>query len=177
MNNDLLPISAMPQERSVAESLARVSDVPVAIRPLWNPATCPASLLPWLAWALSVDDWDPAWSDAVKRSVIAESLELHRRKGTPWAVERALVIAGSPNAKVEEWFEYGGDPYYFRVVVDIEGETVSGDTQARMLRSIALHKNVRSWLESLDYIFSVLSPVPVWSASMHSSEIITVYPQ
>lgn len=172
--SDLLPPNAAPLERAVADVLAKIDTLPLPLRDLWRPQTCPVELLPWLAWTLSVDHWDATWSTAVKRQVIAESIELHRHKGTPWAVERALVVAGSPNATVEEWYEYGGAPYHFRVTVDIEGETVSAATEARMLRSIERHKNVRSWLDTLDYVFSVASPVPVLAIGMQTSEIITV---
>ena len=34
---------------------------------------CPADVLPWLGWALSVDDWDQDWSEQQKRSAIAAS--------------------------------------------------------------------------------------------------------
>ncbi|GHK16942.1 hypothetical protein ECZU03_07310 [Escherichia coli] len=32
--------------------------MPVPLRTLWNWRTCPVKLLPYLAWALSVDRWD-----------------------------------------------------------------------------------------------------------------------
>jgi len=69
---------------------------------LWDPARCPAALLPWLAWALSVDVWDPGWTEAVKREVIRSSVEYHRRKGTRAAVEAAIAAAGLGNADLIE---------------------------------------------------------------------------
>jgi P2-related tail formation protein len=50
----LLPPNVSGLERALEQASARVGDIPVPIDPLWNPATCPARLLPWLAWALSV---------------------------------------------------------------------------------------------------------------------------
>lgn len=35
----------------------KLKKTPVSIRELWNPDTCPANLLPWLAWSFSVDRW------------------------------------------------------------------------------------------------------------------------
>ena len=55
MSRDLLPANATPLERALAETTARLSDVAVPIRDLWSPENCPTELLPWLAWALSVD--------------------------------------------------------------------------------------------------------------------------
>ena len=83
----LLPPNATAGMRAIEQAAARrlaAIDTPVAT--LWSPATCPAALLPWLAWAFAVDVWDSAWPEATKRSVIAASLEVHRRKGTRGAL-------------------------------------------------------------------------------------------
>ncbi len=42
----------------------------------------PVDLLPYLAWALSVDRWDKDWPAERKIAVIQRSYWLHRRKGT-----------------------------------------------------------------------------------------------
>ncbi len=61
---------------------------------VWNPDTCPPEFLPWLAWALSVDNWRSDWGIETKRAVIRNSVEIHRRKGTLGAVRRALSSVG-----------------------------------------------------------------------------------
>lgn len=90
MNNSLLPANATTLERNSSHALAKATDLPVPIRELWDPATCPKSLLTWLAWAFSVDDWNPNWGEDVQRRVIEQSVQVHRRKGTRGAVRRAL---------------------------------------------------------------------------------------
>ena len=47
----ILPPNATALERALADAGARLSDVPVVVRELWNPDACPAAHLPWLAWA------------------------------------------------------------------------------------------------------------------------------
>lgn len=140
-----LPPNATAAERAMAETVARVSDVPVPVGDLWNPQACPAALLPWLAWALSVDTWDAGWSEATKRAVIAASVAVHRRKGTPWAVRQAMTAAGAPGMTVEEWFAYGGAPYYFRVRVASEAGPITTALAARLMSDVDQYKNVRSW--------------------------------
>lgn len=54
----LLPTGSSPLEVAAAKACAEIEKTPVSIRELWNPDTCPANLLPWLAWAFSVDRWD-----------------------------------------------------------------------------------------------------------------------
>ena len=46
---DLLPPNAGEMERNLSKAVARLSDIPMMVRKSWNPDTCPAELLPWLA--------------------------------------------------------------------------------------------------------------------------------
>jgi phage tail P2-like protein len=109
MTESLLPSNATDQERAIDLTTARVGDPPVPLRSLWDPETCPADLLPWLAWGLSVDEWQPSWPEGRKRAVIAASIEVHRRKGTRAAVVQAVAAAGYGDAEVIEFF--GRDRY------------------------------------------------------------------
>ncbi len=45
----LLPTGSSPLEVAAAKACAEIEKTPVSIRELWNPDTCPANLLPWLA--------------------------------------------------------------------------------------------------------------------------------
>lgn len=49
--NSLLPPGSTPLERRLAQTCSGISDLQVPLRDLWNPATCPVSFLPYLAWA------------------------------------------------------------------------------------------------------------------------------
>ncbi|WP_300755000.1 phage tail protein I [Janthinobacterium sp.] len=91
---NLLPQNASPLERAIAATGAGIDTLPVALRDLWNPATCPVTLLPWLAWSLAVDEWDETWSEGVKRSVVADAIEVHRHRGTVWSLKRSLAPLG-----------------------------------------------------------------------------------
>jgi phage tail P2-like protein len=130
--NDLLPPSATSQERALSLSTARVGDVPVPLRPLWNPETCPLDHLPWLAWALSVETWNPDWPENVKRAVVGASIETHRKKGTARAVKEALSSLGA-TSEIVEWFEKDpiGDPHTFTI------NLVSGDSSLAMQNAMA----------------------------------------
>lgn len=118
----LLPFNASPLEKALEQTLSRAADLPVPIDTLWNPWTCPEPLLPWLAWALSVDTWDSAWPVDVKRAFIAESVFIHRQKGTLGALRRALSGLGI-NVEVAEWFEYDGPPHTFRLTAWVNANT------------------------------------------------------
>lgn len=147
MTDHLLPPNATSAERAMALTTARVSDVPLPVAGLWNPDTCPAAVLPWLAWAFSVDIWDADWSEEQKRAAIAESIAVHRRKGTLWASRQAL--SGSiEQAELLEWHQYGGDPYCYRI--ETTGGLVDGWTyQNKLLPALKAAKNARSHLERI----------------------------
>ena len=88
----LLPANATPFEQALAASMRRISDIPAPLDLLWDPQRCPLTLLPWLAWALSVDVWDERWGEDKKRYVCAESFTLHRLKGTLEGIRRHLRL-------------------------------------------------------------------------------------
>lgn len=97
----LLPPNATPLERALAKACA-MPHSPEEIRQLWNHRTCPLHLLPWLAWAWSVDEWDPAWTEGQQRAMVGASIRLHKKKGTVWAVREALLRSGLESVRVIE---------------------------------------------------------------------------
>lgn len=102
MPDILLPPNATQAERALEQATAGLGELPAPLRELWDPDTCPAHLLPWLAWALQVDVWDNGWSDDAQRAAIRGAITVHRRKGTPWAIKRALANAGYGDAILTE---------------------------------------------------------------------------
>lgn len=120
----LLPNNATPFERAMEQGTARVGDVAIPIGELWNPQTCPMDLLPWLAWALSVDRWDFRWNEDQKRAAVAGAIAEQRHKGTRKSVED--VLASYDNLlTLTEWFESQKDPYTF--AIDLPLISTNGD--------------------------------------------------
>ena len=100
----LLPGNATPLERLAAEALAQIQRTPIPLRQLCNPDTCPTPLLPYLAWAFSVDRWDSRWPESAKRSAIRSAHFVHSRKGTIGALRRVVEPLGFL-IEVREWWE------------------------------------------------------------------------
>lgn len=116
----LLPANATELERLAAEALAQIDRVPVPLRQLWNPDTCPVELLPYLAWAFSVDRWSQAWPESAKRAAIRAAYFIHAHKGTIGALRRVVEPLGYL-IEVYEWFEEvpAGVPGTFRLLVGV----------------------------------------------------------
>ena len=105
----LLPPNATPLEGHLEQAMAMYEDGrDVPIDALWDPHRCPAALLPWLAWALGVRRWDAAWTEDVKRAVIAGAVPLRRIEGTRGAIAAHLDAIGAVYSIVERpgqaWF-------------------------------------------------------------------------
>lgn len=100
----MLPGNSTPLERQAAEALAQIQRVPIPIRDLLSPERCPVPLLPYLAWAFSVDRWDGSWPESAKRRAIRASFFIHSRKGTIGALRRVVEPLGYL-IEVVEWFD------------------------------------------------------------------------
>lgn len=112
-------------------------------------ASLPETVLDLLAWQLHVEGYAEAVSLKAKREMIWASVILHRKKGTPWAVKHGLETTLQVPATISEWFEYGGEPYFFRVELDVSGVAIDARALENAVKVIFAHKNVRSWLEFL----------------------------
>lgn len=119
----LLPPNATPLERAIEQASARAFDLPVGLRDLWNPTTCPIELLPYLAWALSLDTWSPDWPENVRRERVRQAISIQRRKGTAESV-RAVVRAFGGSVAIREWWEMTppGEPHTFSLVLNVAGQ-------------------------------------------------------
>jgi phage tail P2-like protein len=146
----LLPANATQGERDVSLAIERHADLPVPVRDVWNADTCPVPLLPWLAWAYSVDVWDAAWTEAQKRAAIKSSIDVHRYKGTIGAVKEALA-ALSVEAKVQDWFAQDppGDPYTFKIILEGATAGITQEATRALFQVVERTKNLRSHLDGV----------------------------
>lgn len=99
----LLPSNSTPLERQAAQALAQIQRVPIPLRTLYNPDLCPLPLLPYLAWAFSVDRWDSKWTEAAKRAAIRSAYYIHSRKGTIGSLRRVVEPLGYLIEIIEWW--------------------------------------------------------------------------
>lgn len=104
------------------------------------------AILDELAWQFHVDWYDSSAPLETKRRLIKDAIMIHRYRGTPYAVEQ-LIEAYFGDGYVQEWFEYGGDPYMFKVVTS--NPSVTGDQAAQFIKVLNSVKNTRSHLEEI----------------------------
>lgn len=142
----LLPPNATNLERA-AELLAvaRLSDIDVPLKSLWSAQDCPEELLPWLAWALSIDSWSSTWPISVRRARVANAIGIQRSKGTTKSVNDVVASFGGAVA-LREWFELDppGDPHTFQLQLSLGGGVPSDNLIDAVIAEVRRTKPVRS---------------------------------
>lgn len=174
MNDRLLPVGSTSLEVAAAAALSEIERVPVPLRTLWNWRTCPVNLLPYLAWALSVDRWDERWTEATKRSVIASSFFVHQHKGTISALRRVVEPLGFL-IEVREWWQLDEEPGTFRLVVGVLDSGITEEMYRELERLIDDAKPASRHLTGLAISLSSTGELYVGSACYHG-DALTVYP-
>lgn len=86
-------------------------------------------------------------SDEQKRAILLDSDKVYMHLGTVSAVQSVITdVFGT--AKVEEWYEYGGRPHYFRINVSTS-ETMTRENEAKLIALIDKVKRKSQWLEKI----------------------------
>ena len=109
----------------------------------------PEEVIDLLAWQWHVDFYEPSMSIETKRQLVRESIAWHRIKGTKAAVEK-MVQTVFKGGVITEWFEYGGEPYHFRIDL-LTAPNITQDDTARLFAVVNASKNVRSVLDELRF--------------------------
>jgi len=102
-----------------------------------------------------------AHTEAEKREVIKRAIELHRYKGTIWAIKQALKnigyplenTAGEPATIITE--HVGGHWARFKVTVELGGNPISVASIAALVQMIGEYKNTRSWLDEIAFTLTL----------------------
>ena len=172
----LLPPNATTLERQAAEALAQIERVPVPIRDLLNPDRCPVDLLPYLAWAFSVDRWSQAWPESAKRNAIKAAYFIHAHKGTIGALRRVVEPLGYL-IEVREWWEEAplGVPGTFRLLIGVLDTGITEVMYQELSWLIDDAKPLSRHLVGLAIGLEVRGR-PYIGAASTDGEILTVYP-
>ncbi|MWL87153.1 phage tail protein I [Cupriavidus sp. SW-Y-13] len=145
---DLLPPNASPVERRLAETGARLSEIPSPLRDLMRPDNIPLELLPWLAWHLGIDAWKSYWPESMRRALVASAIPVARMNGTAAAV-REVIGAFGRGIVLREWWETTprGRPGTFEVILsagDGHGVPATADLVGDIMAEIDRTKPVRA---------------------------------
>ena len=102
----------------------------------------------YLLWEYHVDYVGENSSLENKRELVKIAVIAHFNKGTLGSVKAICKILFG-NAEIKEWFEYGGQPGYFKI--STLGELKDEKDYLKVLDVVNEYKNERSWLEALTF--------------------------
>ncbi|CUU87804.1 phage tail protein [Campylobacter hyointestinalis subsp. hyointestinalis] len=134
-----------------------------------NPDLIPSRLLPHLAASFDIET--NVANEQTIRKLIKNAFII--KKGTVESIKVALksFFAG---ASIEEWYQYGGEPYFFRVKVLLDG--VSFDSWDKLEAIVSTYKNVRSVLDRISIELECKKAVCQMGGYSISGESLEIYP-
>lgn len=172
---DLLPPNASRLERNLARAGALIERVPVPLRDLANPATCPVSALPFLAASFSVDHWETTWPVSTKRAMIQSAFAVHKQKGTISALRHALrpISAG---IRMREWWQTTppGPRGTFQLEFDVLDTGITNGMYQEIERLVDEAKPVTRHMTGLAITMGVRGAAQV-GATVHEGDEMTIY--
>jgi phage tail P2-like protein len=158
-NNSLLPPNHTQFEKDLETVSSRISDIPVTIRDIWNPDTCPLELLPWLAWALSIDSWKDYWPESVKRARLRNAIAISRIKGTPQSL-KDVVRSFGVEMEIDEVSEDLA-PFQFNIKIDVNNVGAQNSEFTRdVVEEISRTKRSSSYFE-LQQQVKIAAPIAI----------------
>lgn len=113
------------------------------------------AVLDMLALELETQYYDDSSETVAKRELIKSTLAWYMTAGTPAAVEELIAMVLG-HGELQEWFQYGGKPYTFRVVTKDDADYKDIEYFEKLVKKV---KNIRSHLEELMFLREQETPV------------------
>lgn len=108
VTDSVLPMSLQNQRFLVLESLLqRLNALPQHVIVMLIDIVTPTALLGFADhFSLMGDGWEFAKTENEQRELIKGAIEIHRHKGTPWAIKRTLALLGYGDCELQERYNY-----------------------------------------------------------------------
>jgi phage tail P2-like protein len=139
-----------------------------------DPMRCEAKMPGVLAREYGTDYWSDAMDEASRRRLVAETIRIKRIIGTPKSLEIAFASI-QKRTSIREWFDYDGEPFRFRLDVDVAGEILTRDIVSAIEAMAMRYKNVRSKLDGITASMPSVAAVMI-PAVTTAGATMTVYP-
>lgn len=109
----------------------------------------PEEVLDIIAKDFKIDWYNYDYPLDAKRALVKTAPYVHKHLGTKGAVV-AAIRSIYPQSTVEEWFEYDGNPFEFRVLIDMQEPSIPVSNE-ELLWAVAYYKSLRSHCEGVFY--------------------------
>ncbi len=110
--------------------------------------------------------WKLADTEEKRRELLKKAIELHRFKGTVWAVKEALRTIGYPDAMITEHVTHWAG---FTIQLGAGVQTINTDQIAEAVQMINEYKNVRSHLMGIQFKVDFSDTLTITDTSYESA--------
>lgn len=145
-------IAEQTQARAIAYAFARqmaqVLDSLDATRTWTAMDNVPESVLDILAVELHVQEYSQNFPISRKRALVSGAFDYWAHAGSVDSVTRVLDATFGGDAQLQAWYEYGGDPGYFRISTD--SPLLDEDSLQSFIRMANAIKRLSAWLDSVN---------------------------
>ena len=121
------------------------------------------------------EGWLQTRNEVEKRDLIKRAIEIHRYKGTKYALYKIFDMF-AVEGNIQEWFEFGGEPFTFKIDLDFMSKSLDMELIDKLEDLNNEYKNVRSHLSSLKISLSSVSDFTKYKSASISGETVTVNP-
>ncbi len=122
-------------------------------------------LLDILAYDFKIDWWSGNYPIEVKRNLLETNWQVHRTLGTKGAIMTALHTIYE-NVRVIEWYEYDGNPYCFKIVIDMtDDDTIQWEA---VKNTVMMYKRESAHLDGTFYSMSAEQDMTVYVGTERS---------
>lgn len=111
------------------------------------------NILDYLAVELRTQAYKDTLPLPIKQALVAGTLMFYTKLGTPAAVEW-IIRSFFGSGHVLEWFEYGGTPNYFRIILE---DQPPAEHKQEFLAAIELVKRKSQWLEKIVVLIQAIA--------------------
>ena len=173
MSPSLLPSNATALEVALEHSVAMALQRKGSVFPnLWNPQDIPMRLLPWLAEAMGVLEWDSAAPEAQQRDTLDTVWQQYRHGGQGIGIRKAIEPLGF-NAELRPWHDTGGMPYTLNAVCWSQDQPLTALILQRLQKRIEIAKSERDRVQVT--MGRELNSALFFGATTATSKIMTSY--
>lgn len=167
---NITPVLSQDKRFSILSQLIEESfnEIDLSVLLVYIIDKTPLTTLPFLAeqFSLTGDGWELAESETQKRDLLKRAIELHRYKGTPWAVREIIRLYGFGEVEIIEnlfdWCLDGsakldgthflGDEQEWARYLIVFNEPITNDQAISLRKAILSYAPKRSYLERIDFM-------------------------
>lgn len=150
---DLLPPNLKtPEKRALAAAIKKMFDGVTRRLPSLliyaEPGALDNQMCDLLAMTFNISAYDQTFDLDTKRKLVESTLQASSTKGTATAI-REIITTIHGGARLEEWFDYGGEPFHFKVEIDAFKRGIDEDGYEKLLEIISAYNSAGTVLEAI----------------------------